>query len=136
MEVTKMNKILHDYTSLITDLAEMINTNHGISEQSFKTDLRLLNGPFPELAALKRWVVEQKEPLTHDQMHLIRDDLLNQLYQLYKSKKLKSYPFSVAIFEEFMNRDLRTRGEPRALLFQDINHSTGISHYTLEAVAN
>lgn len=126
-------KTLRDYTAVITDLTEMIETTRGVSQQTFKIDLQLLHGPFPELQALKQWVDEQPAPLLRHQLYAIQDDLMNQLYQLYKAQKRKSYPFTVRIWEDFMNRDAESKGEFRDLVLTKGSLS-GVGQYQLEEV--
>ncbi len=131
-----MRKEFLDYNSLINDLSEMIETETGISEISFRLDLRLLKGSLSALEELKKRVADQKEPLSRHQLYDIKDDLLDQLYYLYKMKTIKKsegYPFSIMIWENFMNRDDVNCGN-----FRYLEHSkteaNGKKHYHLEDV--
>jgi hypothetical protein len=126
-------KTLLDYTAVITDLSKMTAGTTDISDREIRTDLRLLRGPFRELEALKQWVHEQKEPLTTAQLYSIHDDLMNQLYQLYKAKKRKDYPFSLRIWEEFLNRDEGAKGAYQDLIVVEIGRY-GEKHCRLEVV--
>ncbi|MCX7102600.1 MAG: hypothetical protein NTX38_14245 [Methylobacter sp.] len=125
-----MIQALNAYTAIISDLTEMVETKTGISERSFRLDLRLLQNPIPELQALKQWVSEQKEPLTFIQLRQILDDLMNQLYQLYNSKKRESYPFTKRIWEEFLNRDAGPKGSYQDLVLTKTGYF-GEKHYKL-----